>query len=116
MQLLLLNNKEKIESIIEEVILANRSAVWWQKEMNSCLAELKNLEEESFEIEYPEITLSEREELEERVEYLILKGEWEDNNLEKIMRRVDLFDKDAKRHIVTEIGKRWEESKKTPKK
>jgi len=106
-----MNNKEKIESIIEEVILANRSAVWWQKEMNYCLAELKNLEEESFEMLD---TLSEREELEERVEYLILKGEWEDNNLEKIMRQVDLFDKDVKRHIVTEIGKRWEESKKTP--
>lgn len=99
-------NHDRLERIIEEALLANRSAIWWQSEMNSCLRELEELEQgDPYGIDIQEDT---RLELEERMEYLIQKGQWEDQNLDKIMRQMNYFAPEDKRHIVSEITKRWD--------
>ena len=104
-----MNNKDRIEFLIEQVITANRSAIWWQREMNSCLRKLKKREEED-----PYLVSEERDETEQKMEYLIAKGGWEDNNLDTIMSQVDIFPEEQKRQIVSEIGRRWEERRESP--
>ena len=91
-----------LEKTIEAALIANRSAIWWQSEMNRGLSELKRLEEED-----PYSVSEAREELEEKMEYLIAKGQWEDSNLDKIMSSLESFEEKDKRHVVSEISKRW---------
>ena len=97
-------NKKSLESAIEGALMAHRSAVWWQQEMNSALAALDRLENSNpFNIGESE----EREVLESKMEYLISKGQWEDNNLDQVMKRVELMTSEERRHIISEIHKRW---------
>ena len=37
-------NKKSLESAIEGALMAHKSAVWWQQEMSSALAELERLD------------------------------------------------------------------------
>jgi hypothetical protein len=96
---------KNLEHLIEATLIANRSAIWWQVEMNRGLAQLKRFDEEID----PYHVSEEREELEKKIEYLIAKGQWEDKNLDKIMTGVERLDKADKRHVVSEMNKRWEE-------
>jgi hypothetical protein len=97
-------NKKSLESAIEGALMAHKSAVWWQQEMSSALAALDRLENStSFDIDSPE----KREVLESKMEYLISKGQWEDNNLDQVMKRVELMTDEERQHIISEIHKRW---------
>ncbi len=42
------------------------------------------------------------------MEYLIAKGAWEDANLDKIMSEVGMLSEIDRRHVVTEMNKRWD--------
>lgn len=103
-------NQEKLENIIEKVLLAHKSAVWWQSEMRKCLSEVEELDEAD---PYGVDSGEERVALEERVENLIRKGEWEDSNLDNIMAQMEFFEDEDKRHIVSELTRRWALEKET---
>ena len=98
-------NERHLENIIEGVLVAHRSAIWWQTEMNKALSKLNKLEQEDD--LYGTVVSEEREELERHVEYLITKGQWEDDNLEQIMKTVDFFNAAEKKHVISEVHKRW---------
>ena len=108
-------NKKSLESAIEGALMAHKSAVWWQKEMNSVLAALDRLENSNpFGAGGPppwtsgsEGPTEEREALESKMEYLISKGQWEDNNLEQVMKSVERMTNEERQHIISEIHKRW---------
>lgn len=93
-----------LEKIIEAALIANKSAIWWQQEMNRGLAKLKRFEEDD-----PYGVSEDREEIEKKIEYLIGKGQWEDKNLDSIMSSLEEFGEKDKRHVVSEISKRWSE-------
>ena len=97
-------NEQHLENVIEGALLAHRSAIWWQEEMNKALADLYKLEEED---PYDTLQSEEKAELEGRIEYLIVKGQWEDNNLEKVMSQLNPFSIIEKKHAIAEIHKRW---------
>tara|TARA_Y100001973_G_C5200744_1_gene337404 strand:+ start:2788 stop:3123 length:336 start_codon:yes stop_codon:yes gene_type:complete len=96
-------NDDNLEKFIEAALVANRSAIWWQTEMNKGLAELEKLNKED-----PYEVSDIREELESKMEYLIAKGAWEDANLDKIMSEVGMLSEIDRRHVVTEMNKRWD--------
>lgn len=108
-------NKQSLENAIEGALMAHKSAVWWQEEMNSALAALNRLENSNpFGAGTPppwssasEEPLEEREALESKIECLMIKGQWEDNNLDQIMRRMERMTTEEKGHIISEIHKRW---------
>ena len=100
-------NEQHLEKIIESALIANRSAIWWQTEMNFCLSELAKLEKDE-NIYGGELISPQKEETQQRVEYLIKKGQWEDKNLDSIMSQLESFEDKDKRHVVSEISKRWQ--------
>ena len=103
-----MNEKERLEVIIEAALIANKSAIWWQTEMNACLSELDTMEKD----DPLGVSIAEgRIELERKVEYLIVKGQWEDENLDKIMSHMETFEDSERRHVVSEISKRWNQEK-----
>ena len=103
-----MNEKDPVEDIIEAALIANKSAIWWQTEMSACLSSLDEMEKDDpFEIS----ETRERADLERRAEHLIIKGQWEDKNLDKIMKKLESFEDSERRHVVEEISKRWNREK-----
>lgn len=107
-------NDSKVENTIEEALMAHKSAVWWQEEMNTALLELQRMDledpEDLYDNDWSGVDLDngkERRTLENKIECMLVKGRWEDNNLEKVMKGIELFNLEEKRHIVSEITKRW---------
>lgn len=97
-----MKKRDLVESIIEASLIANKSSVWWQQEMNACLREIEQLDKSEFNEDWEK-----KEEIEEKMEYLIKKGQWEDKNLDMIFKQMADFQESEKRHIVAEITKRW---------
>ena len=95
------NKNDNMEELINEIIVAHKSAIWWQEQMSKGLQELSELDKSD-----PYKTSEDRESIEAKVEYLIAKGEWEDRNLDKVMSQVEMLPEKDRRHIVSEIHNR----------
>ncbi len=76
------------DALKEKAKIFHESITWWKKEMASLLEEAESWEEREDHPEYEE----RMSEYEAKMNYLMLKGEWENTQLEKLQDEITKFE------------------------
>jgi len=84
-----MSQEEKIRETLEgRARSAHASISWWKAEMTSLVNESEMWEDKPNHPKYHE----KMDSIEKRMQYLFMKGEWENNNLEKLHHDINAFD------------------------
>jgi hypothetical protein len=84
-----MSQEEKIRETLEgRARSAHASISWWKAEMESLVNESERWEDKPDHPKFHE----KMDAIEKRMQYLFMKGEWENNNLEKLYHDINAFD------------------------
>ena len=84
-----MSKEEKIRETLESrATIAHSSITWWKKEMLSLVKESEFWEEKP---DHPEFH-NKMQAIEKKMQYLFMKGEWENDNLEKLHHDINTFE------------------------